>query len=637
MSAQAKPETPRVSLLDGKISYEIMVSREGRWSIDSIHAAKTESVSRAQALLETAKFDAVKVTKEIDGHEEEVVFEQSRAGKGGKPLTISPIDEAAVCSKPDDLTTFAARKTIGRLLRSYLDEHNLTALELLHDDLHLRALTRSESLLNQGMHRIASIQARSLGEDASSRLDLLYKLAGLVSERTKKLNGLAPYVTNMNDLGLAPILPMIEKAIKPDARRFFTCAVLGRYVGQQRDWNLKLGLVLDLLDNQPDDETLVHVDELCAEIVDGSAAIKGILGDMPDLAGALSAMVRLGAGRYETDNAGDTPLGRLNTAMNQHAMPNTAAMLLERAARALAGSQPLTRNNPEADKAAFVALVNELISYGGLSGGVAMSKAVIQRARIVLKSGEYDLTPEQGVNCVLAMLPDMAVRIGFLMDLCGSDFAVKHEAVVVKALTSHVDALSSLKDLLPPGSSREAITRAVNDLRHRGGDNALGRESGALISKKHDGAPNGNDNPDNETTAGAIVSRSREVSKNEDKKPARKNRVCQPGEVIFRQDDPGDEAFMIASGEVRISARSGDGDVVLADLGRGEIFGEMALIDNQPRMATATALTETTLSGIPQEAFKKQFDALAEEDRIMHHLMKVFVRRLRQIQQEAAK
>ena len=64
-------------------------------------------------------------------------------------------------------------------------------------------------------------------------------------------------------------------------------------------------------------------------------------------------------------------------------------------------------------------------------------------------------------------------------------------------------------------------------------------------------------------------------------------------------------------------------------MGRGDIIGEMALIDDQPRMATAKALTDTTLSIIPQEAFKKRLGRLAEEDRIIHRLLEIFVDRLR--------
>ena len=87
---------------------------------------------------------------------------------------------------------------------------------------------------------------------------------------------------------------------------------------------------------------------------------------------------------------------------------------------------------------------------------------------------------------------------------------------------------------------------------------------------------------------------------------------------------------MIVSGEIEISAQSGEDRVVLAALGRGEFFGEMALIDDHPRMATAMAISECTVSVVPQEVFKKHLAWLAGEDRLISHVMEMLVARLRQ-------
>lgn len=62
------------------------------------------------------------------------------------------------------------------------------------------------------------------------------------------------------------------------------------------------------------------------------------------------------------------------------------------------------------------------------------------------------------------------------------------------------------------------------------------------------------------------------------------------GETIFREGEPGDRLYTILKGEVRISKNiPGTGEEALAILGRGAIFGEMALIDGRPRSADAVA------------------------------------------------
>ena len=59
------------------------------------------------------------------------------------------------------------------------------------------------------------------------------------------------------------------------------------------------------------------------------------------------------------------------------------------------------------------------------------------------------------------------------------------------------------------------------------------------------------------------------------------------GAVIFEEGDPGSRMYVIQSGEVRILKRVGAREITLARLGAGEAFGEMALLEGQPRSATA--------------------------------------------------
>jgi CRP/FNR family transcriptional regulator, cyclic AMP receptor protein len=63
------------------------------------------------------------------------------------------------------------------------------------------------------------------------------------------------------------------------------------------------------------------------------------------------------------------------------------------------------------------------------------------------------------------------------------------------------------------------------------------------------------------------------------------------GEVMFRKGDAGPSMMLITAGTVKISTLGADGrEAVLAVLGEGEIIGEMAILDNKPRSADATAL-----------------------------------------------
>ncbi len=67
------------------------------------------------------------------------------------------------------------------------------------------------------------------------------------------------------------------------------------------------------------------------------------------------------------------------------------------------------------------------------------------------------------------------------------------------------------------------------------------------------------------------------------------------GETILREGDPGDELFFIESGQVQVVRGSGLKAMILAELGPGDLFGEMALLTGNPRSATVTALSDVDL------------------------------------------
>src|SRR5713101_6899175 len=67
------------------------------------------------------------------------------------------------------------------------------------------------------------------------------------------------------------------------------------------------------------------------------------------------------------------------------------------------------------------------------------------------------------------------------------------------------------------------------------------------------------------------------------------------GTILFREGEPGKEMFVLHSGKVSISKRVRDADKVLATLGPGEFFGEMAIISNKPRNANAMVMEDARL------------------------------------------
>jgi CRP/FNR family cyclic AMP-dependent transcriptional regulator len=85
-------------------------------------------------------------------------------------------------------------------------------------------------------------------------------------------------------------------------------------------------------------------------------------------------------------------------------------------------------------------------------------------------------------------------------------------------------------------------------------------------------------------------------------------RVIRKGATILREGETGDLAFLIQSGSVEVFTQQGGKDVVLARLKAGDIFGEMALLTDEPRAASVRAVEETSLIILERALFEQKLE-----------------------------
>lgn len=98
-----------------------------------------------------------------------------------------------------------------------------------------------------------------------------------------------------------------------------------------------------------------------------------------------------------------------------------------------------------------------------------------------------------------------------------------------------------------------------------------------------------------------------------------------PGEVVFREGEKGNQMYYIREGRIKISVGKNGCEKVLTVLKEGDFFGETALIDDTPRLGTATALGETELIIIDKESFEANLTA----NPAIAHILKNLIQRLR--------
>ena len=89
-------------------------------------------------------------------------------------------------------------------------------------------------------------------------------------------------------------------------------------------------------------------------------------------------------------------------------------------------------------------------------------------------------------------------------------------------------------------------------------------------------------------------------------------RTFPKGTVLFREGEPGREMYVVQSGRVNVSKKVGEVEKILASLGPGEFLGEMSILNNKPRSATATCAEDAKLLVIDAKTFEAMIRGNAE-------------------------
>jgi len=106
---------------------------------------------------------------------------------------------------------------------------------------------------------------------------------------------------------------------------------------------------------------------------------------------------------------------------------------------------------------------------------------------------------------------------------------------------------------------------------------------------------------------------------------ARFTRVFQPGEIIFSEYEPGDTFYFINAGRVKLIKNTGEFERTLDILQPSEMFGEMAILENAPRSATAIAMDEVKVLEFNAENFEL---LILGNPQIALKLLRIFAKRI---------
>lgn len=350
-----------------EIHYEVFrrVGARGGWTLHEATGDRQRALNVAQELMASDQATGVKVVKET--YNEETgdyltlkIFEDGRNEMKEASAKEEP-PQALPCFKPDDLYSYHARQTMGRLFVDFLARNKITLTELIHRADLLEKLEATGTVYQHAIQKVAVAQASSTAVPVQQIIKTLNELAAQALQRVYRdqRKGLFPNPHAHQFAELAAKL-----AGQGDAAYLFNGA-LARHLKDAQNWNEKVLALLEVLEGAPKDGApralvLSSIDAIMAEILSGSAALHELIGGAENLAEALHCLVELFLGNPTGGN--QQGLGPLATRFAADELPEARTAL---AARIVAEFKSSKRLCP-------ASLVEELKALRRLANRVVM-------------------------------------------------------------------------------------------------------------------------------------------------------------------------------------------------------------------------------------------------------------------------
>ncbi|RAU23384.1 hypothetical protein CU669_04435 [Paramagnetospirillum kuznetsovii] len=447
-----------------RASFEVQVSKDGRWATETIVYKEDEARALAKKLLADKKCEGAKIVRNWlrgDGTMvESEIFCETRTVKDDGPIRIVPIDSIPdeKCETPDDFMGDGARNVVNRVFRNYLDKQFLTPTELMHSYKELKRLQEKDSLVPSAVDRVAQLQTKDGEQDAKSRGQEIFKSIDDISARARRVESLKlPKLDGSFSEMMAKIAAMGES----EDRDYLAMVVLSRDLMNVRNWVGKLERLCNLAVADSDPHALEMLDGVIADVL-GSNVVQDVLGWQPGLGAAIIAMFDLAAGKMKVQksDAGESA-EVLNRLFAENKLPVSRAGLLDRAHRQIRSPNPLNRTEPEKEGEEFKRLMMRTLTPTGFASGAETAEALTTRfTRLVEQGGSAGR--KAAMESLFRTLPDRAFGLIYLCDMLTTPYGEEHAATISELLgfVFRSRALAEFCDrTLPP---KDRMMRATN-------------------------------------------------------------------------------------------------------------------------------------------------------------------------------
>jgi hypothetical protein len=287
-----------------EIHYEIFkrAGAKGGWTLHDVNNRRETALDIAKQLMTEERATGVKVVKETyhtdtGDYQTLKIFEDGH-NKMKVEVAAEDAPHALPCFMPDDLYSYHARSTMGRLLADYLARQKLTITELIHRADSLEKLEATGTVYQHAIQKVAVAQAANTQTPVQSIVKSLNELSTKAMERVYRdeRRGYFPNAAAGQFAALAR-----ELAPKSDKSYLLNGAIV-RFLSAAGNWDEKLIQLLSILKEVESDDAaalllLSAVDAIGAEILNGSAALHELIGNTENLGESLFILVHLFLGQ----------------------------------------------------------------------------------------------------------------------------------------------------------------------------------------------------------------------------------------------------------------------------------------------------------------------------------------------------
>lgn len=266
-----------------RTSYELHSFHGEFWLVVRTASDAREIEELAQTLMERGDVEGVRIARRLEYVDHgytavTIIAKRLRPGVlEADPLQVAnPGRDASWCEKPEDFAGDQQRQVIRAFFAKYLDEKRLTPLEVLHYEVHAKALDQAGTTVQGALQRIASQQVRGTKQSAVSRLK---ELMALEEEGLRRLTAAAkdnPPVT-VAPRGLGALAASLASGGGDPAPALYRG--IAKYLADAKTWLEKLNRLFLLFEPDLSVREVRLLDGIAAEILASAHALKELSGE----------------------------------------------------------------------------------------------------------------------------------------------------------------------------------------------------------------------------------------------------------------------------------------------------------------------------------------------------------------------